>query len=68
MAKSFYPIFPSTCPEMIFFMYFIISRYVMQEVRWDGGGTELAHEYKFWYRKGNGNHELGTWFKPLPTT
>jgi hypothetical protein len=25
----------------------------MQEVRWDGGGTELAGEYTFFYGKGN---------------
>jgi exonuclease III len=24
-----------------------------QEVRWDGGGTELAGEYTFFYEKGN---------------
>jgi hypothetical protein len=29
-------------------------------VRWDGGGTETAGEYQFFYRKGNENHELGT--------
>jgi hypothetical protein len=32
----------------------------MQEVRWEGGGTEPAGEYTFIYRKGNENHELGT--------
>jgi hypothetical protein len=32
------------------------------EVRWDGGGTEPAGEYLFFYRKGNENHELGTGF------
>jgi exonuclease III len=32
----------------------------VQEVRWDGGGTERAGEYTFFYRKGNENHELGT--------
>jgi hypothetical protein len=42
-----------------------ISKYkldlvVVQEVRWDGGGTELAGEYTFFYRKENENHELGT--------
>jgi exonuclease III len=33
---------------------------VVQEVRWDGGGTERAGEYTFFYGKGNENHELGT--------
>jgi hypothetical protein len=27
-----------------------------QEVRWDGGGTEPAGEYIFFYGKGNENH------------
>jgi hypothetical protein len=30
----------------------------VQEVRWEGGGTEIAGEYG----KGNENHELGTVF------
>jgi hypothetical protein len=30
----------------------------VQEVRWDGGCTEPAGEYAFFYRKGNENHEL----------
>jgi hypothetical protein len=34
----------------------------VQEVRWDGGGTERAGEYLFLYGKGNENHELGTGF------
>jgi hypothetical protein len=34
----------------------------VQEVRWDGGGTEAAGEYAFFYGKGNENHELGTGF------
>jgi hypothetical protein len=31
----------------------------MQEVRWEGGGTEPTGEYTFSYGE---NHELGTWF------
>jgi hypothetical protein len=34
----------------------------VQEVRWDGGGTESAFEYTFSYGKGNENHELDTSF------
>jgi hypothetical protein len=34
----------------------------MQEVRWEGGGTEPAGEYTFFYGKGNENHELGIVF------
>jgi hypothetical protein len=34
----------------------------VQEVRRDGGGTEPAGEYIFFYGKGNENHELGTGF------
>jgi hypothetical protein len=32
----------------------------VQEVRWEGSGTELAGEYTFFYGKGNENHEFGT--------
>jgi hypothetical protein len=31
----------------------------VQEVRWEGGGTEPVGEYTFFYGKGN-NYELGT--------
>jgi hypothetical protein len=32
----------------------------VQEVRWKGGGTELAGEYTCLYGKESENHELGT--------
>jgi exonuclease III len=34
----------------------------VQEVRREGGGTEPAGEYTFFYEKGNENNELGTGF------
>jgi hypothetical protein len=34
----------------------------VQKVRWEGGGTEPAGEYTFFYGKENENCELGTGF------
>jgi hypothetical protein len=34
----------------------------VQQVRWEGGSTEPAGEYTFFYRKGNENLELGKFF------
>jgi hypothetical protein len=44
-----------------------ISKYKLdlvgvQEVSWDGGGTEPAGEYTLFYGNGNENRELGTDF------
>jgi hypothetical protein len=43
-----------------------ISKYKLDlvgvQVRWNGGGNEPAGEYKFFYGKGNKNHELGMGF------
>jgi len=35
---------------------------VVQEVKWDKGGTVRAGDYDFFYGKGNENHKLGTDF------
>jgi hypothetical protein len=34
----------------------------VEEVRWEGSGTEPAGEYIFFYGKGNENHKLCTGF------
>jgi exonuclease III len=34
----------------------------VQEVRWEGSGTQPAGEYTFFYGKENKNHKLGTGF------
>jgi hypothetical protein len=34
----------------------------VQQVRWEGGVTEPAGEYTFFYGKGNENHEVGSGF------
>jgi hypothetical protein len=44
-----------------------LSKYTLdlvgvQEVRWEGSGTEPAGEDTFFYSKGNENHELGKGF------
>jgi hypothetical protein len=45
----------------------VLARYTLdlvgvQEVRWEGGCTEPAGEYTFFYGKRNEDHELGTRF------
>jgi hypothetical protein len=40
----------------------------VQELRWDGGGTEPAGEYTFFYGKRNENHELSTDFSYIRET
>jgi hypothetical protein len=34
----------------------------VQEVRWDGSGTDPGDQYTFFYGQWNQNHELGTGF------
>jgi hypothetical protein len=34
----------------------------VQEVKWEGSGTEPVGEYTFFYGKGNGNHKLCRFF------
>jgi hypothetical protein len=37
----------------------------VQEVRWEGSGSELAEEYTIFFGTGNCNHQLGTDFLML---
>jgi hypothetical protein len=45
--------------ELVRYMLHLVG---VQEVRWEGCGTELVGEYKFFYWRENENHKLGTVF------
>jgi hypothetical protein len=49
-------------PKGLHSLYRYNFTFTLQEVRWDGSGTEPAGEYTFFYAKGKENHELGTGF------
>jgi hypothetical protein len=42
------------------FQIFVTFIFFGEDVRWEGGDTELEGEYTFFYGKGNENHDLGT--------